>query len=326
MEVCDRALVDRQIPEREADRPMDRVNCGDEDDRTEEVEVEVDHRGAACIARAAEGRQERGDTGADILTEDDRNGCRIGDRAGGGERLQDTDRSRGRLDQCGDTCADQNAQDRVRNGGKDVLNAGKFLEGSNCGLHGGHTDEEHTKADEDIAECLAVAALGEHRVKNADQHHEIRKIGRFDESHQDTVTDRRARIETQDLRGDGGTDIGAHDDADRLIQGHDAGVNEADDHNSGRRGRLDHRGDGNAHQKGGENIACHLFQGAFQLSACGLLEAVAHRGHTVQEQRKAACQFYDGEKIKCHDKCSSLDTSELYFATVHTVCFSRVFL
>ena len=49
VEVRDAALVDRIFPEREANRVLNRINADQKRDGTDQVEVEVYHRGAAGI-------------------------------------------------------------------------------------------------------------------------------------------------------------------------------------------------------------------------------------------------------------------------------------
>ena len=58
MEVCDAALVDRVIPERETNRVLNRINADQKQDGADQVEVEVYHRGTAGILGAAHRGQE----------------------------------------------------------------------------------------------------------------------------------------------------------------------------------------------------------------------------------------------------------------------------
>jgi len=82
VEICDAGLVNGLAPETKSDRVLKRVNRGQEDDRTDEVKVKVYHCRTACILAAADGRQERGDTGTDILTKNNRDRSRIGNSTG----------------------------------------------------------------------------------------------------------------------------------------------------------------------------------------------------------------------------------------------------
>ena len=144
-EIRNAALIDRGIPEREADRILDRINDDQEDNRTDQVEVEMHHRCAARILRAAERRQEGCDTGANVLSQDDRDGGRPADHARRGERLQNADRGRGRLDDRSNPCADQHAQNRVV-----LARALRIMRSAdNCDQHADDdTENERTKRDD----------------------------------------------------------------------------------------------------------------------------------------------------------------------------------
>ena len=96
------------------------------------------------------------------------------------------------------------------------------------------------------------------------------------------------RIQTQQLSGDGGADVGAHDDADGLAQLHDAGVDEAHHHDGGSRRALDDAGDQSADADGFKDVAGDGFQGFFQFFAGHFLQGIAHGEHAVDEKPQAA--------------------------------------
>ena len=95
-------------------------------------------------------------------------------------------------------------------------------------------------------------------------------------------------IEGGDLGSDGGSDIGAHDNADGLAQIHQAGIDEADDHNIRRRRALDQHGYGNAHQHGNDPVFCGVLQNDLKTFTAGVTQSCRHDGHTVEEQTDAA--------------------------------------
>ena len=64
-------------------------------------------------------------------------------------------------------------------------------------------------------------------------------------------------VEGEELHGEGGADVGAEDDAERLAEGDEPRRHEPDQH-QGRRGRgLDERGDERARAHGGEAAPRH---------------------------------------------------------------------
>ena len=85
-------------------------------------------------------------------------------------------------------------------------------------------------------------------------------------------------------------DVGAHDDAHRLSELHDAGIDQANQHDGhGRRG-LDGNGDAGAQQQALKGVGGHLAKRFFQLSARQLLEPRGHDMHSVEEKGKSANQ------------------------------------
>ena len=92
-----------------------------------------------------------------------------------------------------------------------------------------------------------------------------------------------AYVQGDEQAGDGGTDVGAHDDPDRLIEGHHARVDKANHHDRGSGGRLNNSGDGRAYQHAQKAVGSQSLQNHFHTAAgCGL-QAGAHHLHAVQE-------------------------------------------
>ena len=142
------------------------------------------------------------------------------------------------------------------------------------------------KAQQDCADVLFLAGLAEHGEGDADEgQHGGEGVGL------QQLQDEAAALQTaqgEDPGGDGGADVGTHDDTHGLLQSHNAGVNKADDHDGGCGGGLDHAGDGEAGEKTGEFVGGQLGEDHFQLAAGGALQGIAHHVHAEQEQAQAA--------------------------------------
>ena len=292
MEVCDAALVDCVIPERETNRVLNRINADQEQDGADQVEVEVYHRGTAGILGAAHRGQECGDTGTDVLTEDDRDSSRIGDRTRGRQRLQNTNRCGGRLDDRGNARADQHAEHRIGDSSEQIRELRQISQRCNRALHDRHADEQNTETGEDIRDIAGTALFCKHHNDYADQHDDICQILRLEQIHEQ-VAAALAAGQTQDLRGNRGTDVGTEDNADRLLERHDTGVYKADNHNGRCGRRLNDHGNDHAHQQSSNDIARHFFKRFLQFRACCALQTLSHCRHTVDEQRKTADHLHD---------------------------------
>ena len=72
---------------------------------------------------------------------------------------------------------------------------------------------------------------------------------------------------------------------------HQAGCDEADDHNVRGRGALHEDRDGNTCQNGSDLILGRFSQNDLKVVAAGVLEAARHDRHTVKEQAYAAQQY-----------------------------------
>ena len=86
------------------------VETGQKDHDADDVEVEMDHGGAAGVLVRAHRGEQRRHTGADVLAHDDGDGAAVGDDTGGAQGLQDADAGTGALDDASDQCTHQNAE------------------------------------------------------------------------------------------------------------------------------------------------------------------------------------------------------------------------
>ncbi len=80
-----------------------------------------------------------------------------------------------------------------------------------------------------------------------------------------------------------GSDVGSHDDTDRLFQFHHTGVNKTDDHNGRRRRRLDNTGNTSTKCDTLQRSIGHTYKKCLQLITCYKLQAIAHQRHTKQK-------------------------------------------
>ena len=144
----------------------------------------------------------------------------------------------------------RSAQKRAERGG--------LCERRDRGLHEGDALEEHTESEDNGSDFLESPVLEEqvhHRAEEKDH-------GRIS-----------ADVEGGDLCCHGRSDVGAHDDADRLAQGHQAGCDEADDHNIRGRGTLHEDRDGNTCQNRSDLVLGRFSQNDLKIVAAGVLEA-----------------------------------------------------
>ena len=258
-------------------------NQGDEraqQDGADGVEQQIQNGGALAVAVGSQRSQQVGRDGADRRADDQIHRGGEAQNSLYGEGLENDCGGGGALQQSGEGNAEENGCHGIfqpAQQGDELLGLGQ---GSDGLLHGTDPHKEHTEAHDDGADIP-------HQILLQEQVH-----GSAREENHGCVG---AEVKSGQLGGDGGTDIGTHDDADGLRQGHKRGVDEADDHHIGGRGALDHQRDRKAHQHGHEPVAGRLFQNDPQLVACGVAKAGGHERHAVQEQTYASQQ---GENIQ----------------------------
>lgn len=304
VEVCDAALINGKIPEGEGGNGLDGVDNNQENTGADDVEGQMHRSGTLGVFGGTDGGKDRGNAGADVLTENDRNCRRPGDDAGGAESLQDTDGSRRGLDNGSDAGTHQNTDDRIGEGGKQAGKFGRFAQRADSGFHVEHTGEEDTEAQEDFTQGLVLLFFAHHDHENTDDA-DHRSQGCGLEEHEEEII--RAQIrEPEDMGGNGSTDIGAHDNADGLPEFENPGIDQADHDHCGSRGGLNGAGNQSTQQNSLEYIVGQFFQSLFQTAAGEFFQAAAQHGHTIQKQGKSTQQGNDHEEI--HGDCSFLFT------------------
>ena len=96
------------------------------------------------------------------------------------------------------------------------------------------------------------------------------------------------QVEGNQLGRHGGADVGAHDDAEGLLQRHEPGIDEAHGHDRRGAARLQDRRDDQAGQDADGGDARQGLEDLLELLPCRLPQAVAHEFHAVQEQGQTA--------------------------------------
>jgi len=128
--------------------------------------------------------------------------------------------------------AEQHRQEGILQGGDHMNKCFGFGQRRNGGFHQSDALKQHTKAHDDGAHILYHVFFHK-QVEHCAHKQNHRRIG--------------TEVKRCDLGGDGGADVGAHNHANGLGQGHQPGVYKADDHHVCGRGALNQHGDGNAH-------------------------------------------------------------------------------
>ena len=158
------------VVERESQQRMQPVKTAQEHQRADEVKVQMNKCGALSIFVGTGRGDQRGNGGADVLAHDDGNRRRIGDGTGGGEGLQNTHRSGGRLQHSRQHGTGQHAQNRVFEAQKQVHEPGLIGQRTHGGGHGVHTGHQDGKAHHDLAHAAAaVLILAQHIKEDADK-------------------------------------------------------------------------------------------------------------------------------------------------------------
>ena len=83
--------IGRLVEEGKTDQRVQSVEPAQEENRADNVKIEMDEGGALCVLVCTRRGDQRRDGGADVLAHDDGHGSGVGDRAGAGQGLQDTD-------------------------------------------------------------------------------------------------------------------------------------------------------------------------------------------------------------------------------------------
>ena len=144
--------------------------------------------------------------------------------------------------------------------------------------HGVQPQEKKSEAKNNLSVMLAALAF---RVKH--QQGSCRNAERSDSGH----------IKSDQDTGDGRTDIGAEDNAGRLRQIHNSGVDEAHDHDGRRSRRLDYNCNQHTDQEADDRSSGQLLKKIFHSGSGSQFQAFSHIVHAEQESTKSAEQCND---------------------------------
>ena len=197
----------------------------------DDVEQQVDNCGAFCVAAGADGSQNSCNTSADILAEQDINCAAQIDNAALGQSLQNTDRSRRGLNDSRKDSTGQNAENRVGETGHQRHKRFGITQRHHRTAHHFHADKQNAEAGNDLSPMACLRIFEKHHKRHTDESKQRRQF---------------TYIERNQLAGNRGADIGAHDDPNGLAQRHHAGVDKAYHHNRRGRGGLNDSGDDSA--------------------------------------------------------------------------------
>ena len=198
----------------------------------------MDERRALGVGVGAHRREERRDAGADVGAQHQKQHAAVGRIADGQPRrhhLHDEggDR-RGGLHDARDDDARQQQHEAVIDADEEIFDDVLLGEVVHRHAHVFEAEEHQPQARQHHADGLYLLFFAQHVHEDADAGEE------GDDLDEGDIGDDRK------IGGDGGADVGAHDDRRRLEQRHQPRVDEADHHDRGRRRALDDRRDARA--------------------------------------------------------------------------------
>ena len=246
--------------------------------RAHQVVDQVDHGCPLGIVPGVHGSQNGGHGRADVDAADQEGGKVQRHQALHGQCLQNTNRRGGGLDYGAEGSAHQQAQQGALGVHNELLEPDYILQRLHGAAHGVQALEQQAEAQNDLTDVLGLLFLGIEHEERADENTEGGDAGHV-QGNQDA--------------GDGGTDVGAEDDAGGLGQVHDSGIDEAHNHHRGGRGRLNHHRNKHAQQETKNPVSGQLFQQILHLGTGRHFQAVAHVLHSEQEGTQAAQQGND---------------------------------
>ena len=267
-----------------ADGSIQNVEGDHQQNSTGNVEIGIDQSCALTVYIGADSGNKNGSACADAHTDNHGNGHIIADNTGNRKCLQNTDGSRAALNDGSYNKTNQKRNGRIGNGSDKFNKSGVFLQRSHSAAHRLHAAHKNSEGQQDHTDILRAGFLAEEIENNANKSQESKNSRRRDGSLALNA------CQYQNPTGNGGADIGTHDNADGIGQLHDAGINKTDYHNCGGRGGLDCCGDQSAQKHTFKSSGSQLAEDDLQLAAGNTLKTFAHKGHTEEEEGKTAQQ------------------------------------
>ena len=176
---------------------------GDKHQCPDHIEHQMDHCRAFARTVGADRREHGGDTGADVLAEQDINHPAQADSAAAGQRLQNADRRGGGLNDGRENRPGEDSQHRIGEGPHQLDEHRLILEGAHGPRHHIHAGKEDAESHDYHADMLREFFTKKHHQDHADEQGDQREV---------------VDLQADQEAGDGGADIGAHDDIDGLAQ------------------------------------------------------------------------------------------------------------
>jgi len=283
----------------EAAGGLDNGHDDHEENSSDSIEHDVHDTGALCVLGRADGADHSGgDAGTEVDTHDKGVDEVEVHGAGGRHGLKNTDHGGRTLNYNGEYETGNDAEEghiaEITENLHKGVRLGKRL---NSVGHQHETGEENAEAQSNESYAVGGLALYKHKENDAQNKGNGSQGVRLEDREQ-TVAGFDVH-KGYDPSGDGGADIGAHNDADSLTESQDARADKTHGEDDGGGGALDDGGDDGTGQNAGQNIAGELAQKVFQSVTGALLKAVAHDLHAVKEQGKTAQQL-DYGKYCCH--------------------------
>ena len=249
---------------------MDGKNRG-----SDHIKHQMDDRRALRVSARSDGGQNGSDTGTDVLTEQHVHRPVQTDQSACSQRLQNSYRRGGGLD---DGCKDHSRQDakhRIAESRHQTDEGLRLPERQHGTAHHFHSNEKDAQSGNDLSIMMNGLLFDENHQRHANKCEQRRQC---------------PHIQSNQLSCNRSSDIRSHDDPYRLLQGHHSGIYETNHHDRGGGGRLNDRCNHGAHSHSQETVRRQSLQYAFHFIARRGLQTGAHHLHSMQKESKAPQQ------------------------------------
>ena len=162
-------LVNGMGDKRELDHRVDAVEDRQPNRGSYNIKEEMHHSRPLGVLVGPHRGDHRRHASADVLPHDNGDRRAIGHLPRGRERLQNTHRGRGALDNRRQARAGQHPQNRVAEHQEDIPEFGHLFQAGHRAAHGVHAEHQHGKAQQDHPHVLFLVAFGHHGENHADE-------------------------------------------------------------------------------------------------------------------------------------------------------------
>ena len=305
------------VRQRDQDHRHLRFHKGEMEDRVEDIEDDaaqngsqhiddqIDEGGPLAIGACAKRAEHDRDGGADADAHQDRKGHVKFHSACHSQCLQDTDRCACALQNCRYHQTDQDAENRIRETRQELNECRIFPQRLDGAGHQRHAEHQHGEAQHDAADIFQRLFFCSHPDDDArKRYHACQNLGAEIRCYAGAGSAQ--TVETENPACNTGSQDRTQDNADALPHFHHAGIDKPDDHDRGRRRRLDDGRHAGAQQNAFDRIAGEFEEDHLHLAAGHFLQGVSHDGHSEKEHRDSAEKGNDIAKI--HRKSPFLQT------------------